>query len=116
MERFYPKHVSPIGRAFVAVAWIEALTWLGLLIGMILKYGTDTSERGVEIMGPIHGVAFIAYAVVTIAAAVTLKWKPHVAIIALLAAVPPLATIAAEYWISGRGDLGEAPSPSPAQA
>lgn len=116
MERFYPKHVSPIGRAFVAVAWIEALTWLGLLIGMILKYGTDTSERGVEIMGPIHGVAFIAYSVVTIAAAVTLKWRLHVAIIALLAAVPPLATIAAEYWISGRGDLGEATSARPAQA
>jgi hypothetical protein len=29
------------------------------------------------------------------------------ALIALLAAIPPLATIAAEYWISKHGLLGE---------
>jgi integral membrane protein len=57
----------------VLVAWVEALTWAGLLIGMILKYGTDTTERGVELFGPIHGAAFIAYAAVTIAAAITLR-------------------------------------------
>ncbi len=112
MQRFFPKNVSPIGRIFVLVAWIEALTWTGLLIGMFLKYGTDTTHRGVEIMGPIHGTAFIAYAVVTILAAVKLRWKWSVALIALLAAIPPLATIAAEYWISKRGLLGE---PDPVQ-
>jgi integral membrane protein len=116
VQRLFPRNVSPIGKIFVLVAWIEALTWTGLLIGMILKYGTDTTERGVELFGPIHGVAFIAYAVVTIAAAVTLKWKLHVALIALLAAIPPLATIAAEYWISERGYLGEPASAEPAQA
>ena len=68
MQKLFPENISSIGRIFVLVAWIEALTWTGLLIGMILKYGTDTTERGVQIMGPIHGVAFIAYAVVTIAA------------------------------------------------
>ncbi len=100
MQRLFPKDVSPIGRIFVLVAWLEAITWTGLLIGMVLKYGTDTTERGVQLFGPIHGVAFIAYAVATIVAAVTLRWKFSVALIALLAAVPPLATIAAEYWIS----------------
>jgi integral membrane protein len=107
VQRLFPRNVSPIGRIFVLVAWIEALTWTGLLIGMFLKYGTDTTERGVELFGPIHGVAFIAYATVTIAAAVMLRWKWHVALIALLAAIPPLATIAAEYWVSKRGYLGE---------
>ncbi len=107
MQRLFPKNVSPIGRIFVLVAWIEAFTWTGLLIGMILKYGTDTTERGVELFGPIHGVAFIVYAVVTIVAAVTLRWKFSVALIALLAAIPPLATVAAEYWISNNGWLGE---------
>ena len=116
MQRFLPNDVSPIGRIFVLVAWIEAITWTGLLIGMVLKYGTDTTERGVELMGPIHGVAFIAYAVVTIAAAVTLRWKFSVALIALLAAIPPLATIAAEYWISKNGWLGEPVAPEPAKA
>ncbi len=63
-------------------------------------------------MGPIHGTAFIVYALVTIMAAVKLKWKVSVVLIALLAAIPPLATIAAEYWISQRGLLGE---PDPVQ-
>ncbi len=112
MQRLYPQHVSPIGRIFVLVAWIEAITWTGLLVGMFLKYVTDTTHRGVEIMGPIHGTAFIVYALVTIVAAVKLKWKFSVALIALLAAIPPLATIAAEYWISKRGLLGE---PNPVQ-
>jgi integral membrane protein len=107
VQRLFPRNVSPIGRIFVLVAWIEALTWTGLLVGMFLKYATDTTERGVELFGPIHGVAFIAYATVTIAAAVMLRWKWHVALIALLAAIPPLATIAAEYWVSKRGYLGE---------
>ena len=116
MQRLFPKNVSPIGRIFVLVAWIEAATWTGLLVGMILKYGTDTTERGVALFGPIHGVAFIAYAAVTIAAAVMLRWKFSVVLIALLAAIPPLATIAAEYWISKRGLLGEPVSTEPAKA
>ena len=95
-------------------AWLEAITWTGLLIGMFLKYVTDTTERGVELMGPIHGLAFIAYAVVTILAAIQLKWRWQVAVLALLAAVPPLATIAAEYWLSKRGYLGEPVAAKPA--
>lgn len=107
MQRFFPSTVSSIGRTFVLVAWIEALTWCGLLIGMILKYGTDTTERGVQMMGPIHGTAFIVYALVTILASRKLRWPGSVTLIALLAAIPPLMTIVAEYWISKQGLLGE---------
>ena len=116
MQKLLPQNVSSIGRIWVILAWIEAITWSGLLIGMILKYATDTTERGVALFGPIHGVAFIAYAVATIAAAGTLRWKFHVALIALLAAIPPLATIAAEYWISKNGWLAEPIATEPASA
>ncbi len=116
MQRLFPENVSSIGRAFVITAWIEAVTWTGLLIGMILKYATDTTDRGVEIMGPIHGAAFIAYAAVSIIAGITLKWKLHVTLIALLAAIPPLTTIAAEYWISKQGLLSEPAAAEPAKA
>jgi integral membrane protein len=116
VQRLFPENVSSIGRIFVLVAWIEAITWTGLLIGMILKYATDTTERGVEIMGPIHGAAFIAYAVVTIVAAMTLRWKWQVALIALVAAIPPLMTIAAEYSLSRRGYLAVPASENTARA
>lgn len=113
MQRLFPQHVSSIGRYYVLVAWIEAFTWTGLLIGMFLKYVTDTTERGVELFGPIHGVAFIVYALVTLVAGIKRRWKGSVILIALLAAIPPLATIAAEYWISKNGWLGE-PETAPA--
>ncbi len=96
---------NPAGRAFAIVAYVEAATWTGLLIGMFLKYVTDTTERGVEIFGPIHGIAFIVYVAVTILASVALQWPLKATIIALLAAIPPLMTIPAERWLAGRGYL-----------
>jgi hypothetical protein len=45
-----------------------------------------------------------------------LRWNWSVALIALLAAIPPLATIAAEYWISRNGWLGEPVATETAQA
>lgn len=116
MQKLFPENISSIGRIFVLVAWIEAITWTGLLIGMFLKYATDTTERGVHIMGPIHGAAFIAYAAVTVLAAITLRWKWRITLIALLAAVPPLMTIAAEYWLSKRGYLAAPATEEPARA
>lgn len=36
--------LSPIGRLFAVAALIEGVTWAGLLIGMWLKYGLQTTE------------------------------------------------------------------------
>ena len=47
-------------RQFAWLAIAEASSFVLLLIGMIFKYGFD-NETGVAIMGPIHGVLFIAY-------------------------------------------------------
>lgn len=102
-----------IGRAFVICAIVEAITWVGLLIGMLFKYVVASNEVGVQIFGPIHGAAFMIYVVVTLVAAVTFKWRWWVTLIALAAAIPPLATIWAERWITRRGDLA---TPAPATA
>src|SRR3712207_7803086 len=47
----------------------EALSWLGLLAGMYVKYVPETTELGVKIFGPIHGGIFVAYVVVALFAA-----------------------------------------------
>lgn len=46
---------------------IEAGTWAGLLTGMYIKYIPGTTELGVRISGTLHGAAFIAYLLVTVA-------------------------------------------------
>ncbi len=96
---------SGVGRLFAVVAVFEALTWLGLLTGMFLKYVTDTTEAGVKIFGPIHGGAFLLYIAVTFLAAKKLRWDGGATIIALAAAVPPLVTIVVERVWAKRGWL-----------
>ena len=47
--------LSPTGRLFAAAAFFEGITWAGLLLGMFLKYGTQTTELGVWLFGRLHG-------------------------------------------------------------
>ena len=48
------------------VAVAEAITWAGLLAGMFVKYVPATTEVGVTVFGPLHGIAFIAYCLATV--------------------------------------------------
>lgn len=93
------------GRSFAVIAIIEAGTWTGLLIGMFLKYVTETTDVGVKIFGWLHGIVFVVYLIAAIAAAIILRWRWWVAVVAVLAAVPPLVTIPLERWLARRGDL-----------
>src|SRR5690606_19015972 len=84
--------MSPV-RLFRTVAIAEAITWTGLLIGMFLKYGPPDNELGVRIFGMAHGVVFVAYAVTTVVVWVDRRWSMGRGLLALFAAVPPLATL-----------------------
>ncbi|HEY8719222.1 DUF3817 domain-containing protein [Pengzhenrongella sp.] len=97
------------GRTFAVLATIEAITWAGLLVGMFLKYVTETTEAGVWLFGRLHGAAFVAYLIVTLVAARRLRWSSRVTLLALVASIPPLATLAFERWARRRGML-HAPS------
>ncbi len=94
-----------IATAFRIVAVAEALSWVGLLAGMYVKYVPQTSEIGVQVFGPIHGGIFVAYVVVALAASRLLRWSPGTTLLALAASVPPLATVLLERWASHTGRL-----------
>lgn len=100
-----PMPTDRIGRAFVAVAILEAFTWTGLLIGMLLKHVLDVTDLGVSIFGALHGGAFIVYLIVGLAAAIRFRWSLGVCALAALAAVPPLTTIPLERWLRRSGRL-----------
>jgi integral membrane protein len=93
------------------VAVVEAVTWVGLLVGMVLKHVTHTTELGVQVFGQAHGVAFLAYGAVTLVAAFRLRWGTRVTLVALAAAVPPLVTLVVEAWLRRTGRLAD---PEPA--
>ncbi|MEV5050802.1 DUF3817 domain-containing protein [Arthrobacter sp. LAR12-1-1.1] len=105
-------------RIFRGLAIAEAFSWAALLVGMVLKWVTKTTELGVEIAGPIHGAFFIGYSVAALSLWAKLRWPFRVALLSGVSAVFPFATVWFERWAGRRGHLavqaGEA-APTPAQ-
>lgn len=99
--------MSSPSRLFRGVAIAEAITWTGLLVGMFLKYVTDTTEVGVRVFGMLHGVVFVAYVVTTVVVWVDRQWSVGRGLLALGAAVPPLTTVPLERWAIRHGWLGD---------
>ncbi|MGH3358907.1 MAG: DUF3817 domain-containing protein [Nocardioidaceae bacterium] len=90
---------------FRVIAIAEAISWAGLLIGMLFKYVLSGNETGVHVFGPVHGVIFMAYVVVTCFAARRLRWTLGVLALGLVASIPPFATYAFEVWARRTGRL-----------
>lgn len=85
------------------VARAEAVTWALLLLGMFLKYVTETTELGVRVFGMLHGVVFVAYCVTTVLVAVDQRWALSRLALGLVAAVPPFATVPFERYAERAG-------------
>jgi integral membrane protein len=94
--------------AFRAVAIAEAISWAGLLVGMVFKYLVVGNDIGVTIFGPIHGGLFLLYLLVTVLVRRRLRWGLRTTVLALLASVPPLATLLFERWAAYTGRLAAA--------
>lgn len=93
------------GRLFRLVARAEAVTWAFLLTGMALKYVTDTTELGVQIAGPIHGVVFIVFVLTAVVVGVDQRWSTGRLVVAVASSIPPLATLPVERYAERRSWL-----------
>jgi integral membrane protein len=96
---------SAVIRVFRVLAIAEAFSWAALLVGMILKWVTRTTELGVEIAGPIHGAFFIGYGIAALGLWGMQRWPFRVALSAGLSAVFPFATVGFERWADRHGYL-----------
>lgn len=83
----------------------EAVTWAGLLVGMLFKYVIDGNDLGVRVFGRLHGAAFVAYVPITLLAALRFRWSPGVTALGVLAAFPPLCTVFFDRWAARTGRL-----------
>lgn len=90
---------------FKVVAIAEAVSWAALLVGMYLKRVAETTDVGVQIAGPIHGVIFIAFVVMCVIAKRAFAWDTRTFVLALVSAVPPFTTVVFERWAERRGHL-----------
>ena len=95
---------------FVAIA--ESVSWAGLLVGMYLKRIAETTEVGVLIFGPIHGVIVLAYLVAVLYGRRSFGWDARTFLLAAFASVPPFATLVFEFWADRRNLLRTADTSS----
>ena len=88
-------------RPFRIVALAEATTFLALLVATYVKYGHD-EEAGVQILGPIHGLLFIAYVLLAVRLAVQLGWSGRTTVLVLVGAVLPFGGYVVDRWLAQR--------------
>lgn len=93
---------------FKRLAFAEAVTWTLLILGMVLKYLTRTTDLGVQVFGLVHGVVFLAYVIATIAVWVDQQWRVSTGVLGLFSSVVPYATIWFERLVETRGLLSGA--------
>ncbi|WP_028279192.1 DUF3817 domain-containing protein [Arthrobacter sp. H5] len=90
---------------FRIVAIAEAVTWALLLTAMFLKYVTRTTDALIPVAGGLHGFVFLAFLVSTTFVWVNQRWTLRTALLGLVSAVVPLATVPYDRWLERRGML-----------
>ena len=90
---------------FRIFAIAETITWTLLIIGMILKYVTQTTEIGVRIGGGIHGFIFICFVIAVIGVGTSQRWSKRRIATGLASAIIPYATIPFEVSVAKAGAL-----------
>ena len=80
------------------IAFAEATSFIALLVASFIKR-TGGSELGVQILGPIHGVLFIAYVVVAFNVRAEFGWSRKTTFWVLVGAVVPFGGYAVDWWL-----------------
>jgi integral membrane protein len=102
-------------RFFRIAAIGEAITWTGLIVGMILKYVVVGTQVGVQIFGTLHGIACVAYVFSVLLVRPQLRWDNRTTLIGLAVSVPPLLTYPFERWAMEQARKLPPEEPGPAR-
>ena len=86
-------------RTLRVVAILEATAFLALLVATYVRYAHD-APLGVHILGPIHGVLFIAYVLVVIAVRPHQGWTHWTLAVVLLGAIVPFGGYVVDRWLA----------------
>jgi integral membrane protein len=82
------ERTASVTRWFRIVAVAEAISWLLLIVATIVKYSAD-APLGVHVMGPIHGVLFLAYVILALEVRRRLSWDGRTTLTVLAESILP---------------------------
>jgi len=91
-------------KTFRYVALAEATSFLILLVATVVKYSQD-APGGVQVMGPIHGLLFLAYVVIALSVRGPAGWTGRQTIGVLIGAVLPFGGFVVDRWLARTGQL-----------
>jgi integral membrane protein len=91
-------------KTFRYVAIAEAISFLVLLVMTVIKY-TQDSPGGVQVMGPIHGMLFLAYFAIALGVRGPAGWSPRATLGVLVGAVLPFGGFVVDRWLARTGQL-----------
>jgi integral membrane protein len=89
----------PPVRRFRLTALAEATSFVLLLIAVYVKYGHD-EPAGVQVLGPVHGLLFLAYVGLALSLAPQLRWGMKTTGLVLAGAVLPLGGFLVDRWLA----------------
>jgi len=81
------------------LALAEATSFIALLIATYFKRVREEGDLGVQILGPIHGLLFIAYVAYAFNVRSDLGWSGRVTFWVLVAAVVPFGGYVVDWWL-----------------
>lgn len=90
-------------RNFRYIALLEATSFLLLLVSSYFKNFQDQAG-GVTVLGPIHGVLFVAYVVMALALRDEQRWSGSTTLLILLGAVLPFGGYFVDRWLEKNAD------------
>lgn len=88
-------------RSFRYVALAEATSFLALLVATVVKH-TGGSEIGVKILGPIHGLLFLAYVLMAWQLREEAGWTNRQTFWIMVGAVLPFGGYVVDRWLVQR--------------
>ena len=88
-------------RTFRITALAEAASFVALLIATYVKYGQD-EPAGVQVLGPIHGLLFVAYVILALDLARQASWRARTTLWVLIGAVLPFGGFVVDRWLARR--------------
>lgn len=91
-------------KTFRYVALAEATSFLALLVAAVVKRTAD-NEVGVQILGPIHGLLFVAYVAIAFSIRGDAGWTGKQTLWILVGAVLPFGGYVVDWWLVRRERL-----------
>lgn len=90
---------------FRIVATAEAITWAGLISGLIIRATGNASEWLIPLVGGAHGFTFLSYGVLAALVGVNQRWPILRIVFGVALAIVPFATVPFERFVAKRGYL-----------